>query len=402
MSRPFATQSAVSVEKADGPAPPQEFSTETAPKSAQPRLRPLIHLLVLGGYLLLTLVMTYPVALDLATKVPGGGDAWQHIWNLWWAKHALIDLHTNPYHTDLIYYPGGANLYFHTLVLSAGILSIPLQLAGVNLIATYNLILLSSFVLAGYSAFLLCHHLTRNVWASFVGGFVFSFSPYHFAHMYGHMNLVSLQWMPFYVLLLLKALGAPGAKKTDITAKRKRRLTARGLWLAAGAGALLALNAYTDWLTAIFLVLLTGLLVGWRLAWPSEREGFRAAGIGWGEGLLRLVVLGGVFLLVTSPIFFPTLNEARQGYAQQPPRETLVYSSDLISAFLPSELHPVWGAAIKRKVETIQPYFPLKSPSERVVFLGFTTMILAAFGTWKLRRSGGCDCGRSSRSRRGS
>ena len=105
------------------------------------------------AYTVLTVVMTWPITANLATQVPGGGDAWQHIWNLWWAKKSLLELHTSPYHTDLLYYPGGVNLYFHTLVLSAGIIGISLQLIGLNLITTYNVILLLTFVLAGWVRF---------------------------------------------------------------------------------------------------------------------------------------------------------------------------------------------------------------------------------------------------------
>src|SRR4051794_39802381 len=135
--------------------------------------------------------MAYPIVQNMGSAIPFGGDAWQHIWNLWWVKHALLDLHTNPYHTNLLFYPDGANLYLHTLALTAALLGIPLQLFGLNLLATYNLLMLSTFFLAGYSAFLLCYYVTKNVWASFVGGFVFAFSPYHFAHLIGHLNLSS-------------------------------------------------------------------------------------------------------------------------------------------------------------------------------------------------------------------
>jgi len=327
--------------------------------------------------------------------VPGGGDAWQHIWNLWWVKEALLNLHTNPYHTDLLYYPDGVSLYFHTLVLTAGLIGIPLQLLGLNLIATYNLILLSSFVLAGYGTYLLCYYLTGNRWASFVGGLVFAFSPYHFAHMFGHMNLVSLQWIPFYVLVLLKAIDANGRSELRITnyelrSPAVRRLlptvNIRGLLLAVGAGALLALNAYTDWLYAIFLVLLTAVIFAWRVLLPSERRLMAAKGVGWVEAGARSVVFGLTFILLTAPILFPTLAEAGKGYAQQPPEETLFYSSDVVSAFMPNELHPIWGNAVKQRVDAMPPYLPLKNPSERVLFLGYSVLALAAIGVWRLRR----------------
>jgi hypothetical protein len=386
-----------------GPAPgrPTRGARLTAP----------MHLLVAGGYLLLTLVLTYPIAFDLFSQVPGGGDAWQHIWNLWWVKHALLDLHTNPYHTDLIYYPDGVNLYLHTLVLTAGLIGIPIQLLGLGLIPTYNLIILMSFVLAGYGAFLLCHYLTRHTWASFVGGFVFAFAPYHFAHLLGHMNLASLQWIPFYVLLLLKALDAPPNRPSTHSAPAPQAghpnservpnptigtgtqhptpntqhsqphsaLSPQSSVLVL-AGLLLAVNAYTDWLYGIFLALFTGLLVAWRVLVPSERRAMREAGVGWVQTFLRLAVIGAVALLLVSPVLLPTLNEARQGYAQQPPQETLVYSSDAVLAFVPSELHPIWGSYISHKLASN------RNPSERDVFLGYTVLALAAYGAWRLRR----------------
>jgi hypothetical protein len=329
------------------------------------------------GFALLTFILTLPIGLRLSTEVPGGGDAWQHVWNLWWVKEALLTYHTNPYHTDLLFYPEGANLYFHTLVLTAGLMGIPLQLAGLNLITTYNLILLLSFVIGGYGAYLLCRYLTRNDWASFVGGAVFAFAPYHMAHMFGHMNLASLQWMPFYVLLLLKAADAPGGGKRNIR---------RGALYAAGAGALLALNAYTEWLYAIFLVMLTGVMVAWRVLLPSERRAARESHLGWAESALRLTLLVGTFVVLTAPVLLPMLDEARKGYAQQPPQEVLFYSADLVSALLPSELHPVWGKAVERAVQGIPPYLPLKNPSERVLTVGFVALALALFALWRLRR----------------
>jgi hypothetical protein len=358
---------------------------------------------------LLTVVLTWPVPARLSSEVPGGGDAWQHIWNLWWVKESLLNLHTSPYQTNLLYFPDGVSLYLHTLVLTAGLIGIPLQLLGLNLIATYNLVLLGTFVLAGYGAYLLCYYLTGSRWASFVGGLVFTFAPYHFAHMFGHMNLVSLQWIPFYVLALLKAIDAQSWRTTgDRRPKRKTIKTLaswrlgvskepatgnrasinwRGWLWAGGSGALLALNAYTDWLYAIFLVLLTGVIVAWKVLVPADRRAVAEAGVGWVEAGARLALLVLTFLVLSAPILFPTLVEAGKGYAQQPPEETLFYSSDLIGAFLPSELNPIWGNAIKTRVDALPPYLPLKNPSERVVYLGYSVLALTAIGAWRMRKN---------------
>ena len=211
----------------------EEQVEETSPRAEHISWR--THLLVLLGYVVLTVLLTWPVAAKLFTEIPGGGDAWHNVWNLWWVKHAVVSGQWNVYHTDLLYFPEGVNLYFHTLALTAGIMALPLQLVGFNLLASYNLVMLSSFVLAGYGTFLLCHYLLRitnyelrirdggnskfkiqnskfTIGAAFVGGIVFAFAPYHMAHMFGHLNLTMVQWIPFYVLLLLKAVDARSAE----------------------------------------------------------------------------------------------------------------------------------------------------------------------------------------------
>ncbi|MEP6774646.1 MAG: hypothetical protein ABJA50_03540, partial [Chloroflexota bacterium] len=228
----------------------------------------------------------------------------------------------------------------------------------------------------------------------FVGGLVFAFAPYHSAHLFGHMNLASLQWIPFYVLLLLKALDWRHEGQNEESAVTERQKPPGGQlgsafsrpWYALGAGALLAVNAYTEWTYAIFLVLLTGVVVAWRILLPSERR-LVTAGVGWWALGVRLVIIGATFLVWTGPILFPTLAEARQGYAQQPPEETLFYSADLVNGLLPSELHPLWGPAIAGTVSQLPPYLPLKNPSERDLFLGYAALAVAAWGVWRLRRN---------------
>ena len=341
------------------------------------------HLLVLSGYIVLTFLLTLPVPLRLFSEVPGGGDAWHNIWNLWWVKEALVHLHTNPFHTTLLFYPDGANLYFHTLTPTAGLIGIPLQLLGFNLLATYNIVFLLSFVLAGYGTFLLCYYLTKCQWPSFVGGIVFSFAPYHFAHFLGHMNLVFIQWIPFYILLLLRTVTESSGIRDTVAPNLPS--SSRPLGLAAGAGTMLALQAYSDWLYTIFLILFTGSFIAWKLLLPSERRVLRDQGITWREGVLRLAVGTTVFLLITLPMLVPTLAEVGRGYPQQPFNQTLVYSSDAMLAFTPSEFHPIWGNTIGERITQIGPYMRMKDDSERVVFLGYTVLVLAAYTTWRLR-----------------
>ena len=115
----------------------------------------LVHLLVLGGYLLATLIFTWPLATSLTTAIPGDSfDGWQNYWNQWWIKQALVDRLVWPLHTDILYAPTGVNLYFQTLNPFNGLATLPVQLTG-GLIAAYNAVVFLSWVLGGYGMFLL-------------------------------------------------------------------------------------------------------------------------------------------------------------------------------------------------------------------------------------------------------
>ncbi len=231
-----------------------------------------IHAGVLGAYTLLTAVMTWPLVLNLTTAIPGDSfDGWQNYWNQWWIKTALVDGLRTPLFTDMLFYPTGVGLYFHTLNPFNGLTTLPIQLSA-GLIPAYNAVVLISWVLGGYGAFLLALYvLTRTQSAirhspfayssAFIAGLIFTFAPFHMAHLLGHMQVMSLEWIPFYILTLLQA--------TD-------RAKAGRPWLrqALLAGLFLTLVGLCDWYFVLYLFLFTGL--------------YLALGIGdWGLGIWR-------------------------------------------------------------------------------------------------------------------
>src|SRR5690606_23117975 len=138
---------------------------------------------------------------------------WQNYWNQWWIKQALVDRLANPLYTDAIYHPTGVTLYFQTLNPFNGVTTLPIQLAF-GLIPAYNAVVFLSWVLAGYGMFLLARWVmgtaalgprlpigdTRAGYsAAIVAGLVYTLAPFHMAHLLGHMQVMSLQWLPFYV-----------------------------------------------------------------------------------------------------------------------------------------------------------------------------------------------------------
>ena len=112
-----------------------------------------IHLVVIGLYLLLTLVLTWPLASTLTTHIPGEAtwafDESTFIWNMWWLKFSLLNQGQSPLFSDYTFFPLGIDLTTYTFNLFNAALGLPLQLAF-SLPPANNLVLLFSYVSSAY------------------------------------------------------------------------------------------------------------------------------------------------------------------------------------------------------------------------------------------------------------
>ncbi|HEX5502266.1 MAG TPA: hypothetical protein VFW96_06560, partial [Thermomicrobiales bacterium] len=162
-------------------------------------------LVYLAGFCLLTypLIRAFPSAF-----FADEGDGLQNVWNLWWVNLALTRLHTSPWWTPLLHYPGGVSLVGQTLNPFDGFVAVAL-LPWLSLVETYNAIVVFSFVMGGVTAFWLARALGGAYWSSLVGGALFTFANYHFAHAQGHLQLVALEWLPLFLLCWQRLLVAP-------------------------------------------------------------------------------------------------------------------------------------------------------------------------------------------------
>ncbi len=139
------------------------------------------------------------------------GDGLQNVWNIWWVNHAVTVLHQSPWHTNVLHFPHGTTLLGQTMNPFNGFVGIFL-LRWFSLAQTYNLLVIFSFVIGGVTAFWLCHEFTHHYRASLIGGFAFTFSAYHFASAMGFMQLVSLEWIPLFVMLWWRLLEQPSRR----------------------------------------------------------------------------------------------------------------------------------------------------------------------------------------------
>lgn len=328
--------------------------------------------LALLGYLALTAGMTYPLVLKFSSAIPGDSfDGWQNYWNLWWVKTALVDRIAWPWFTDLLYHPTGVGLLFHTLNAFNGVSFLPVQLAF-GLLPEYNAVVLFSFTAGGLGGYLLARQVlgtNSNRLAAFLAGAVFTFSPYHFAHLLGHMQLIALAWLPFYALYVLRSLRAAEAPGV--------RCIAREGILAA---LFLILVALCDWYYAFYCILFTAVAA----AWFSLRN-MRATHRGvLGPGWIALIAVGVTAAVVLSPLLTPMVREARQAsYMVPDATQSRQLSADLLAFVTPQGFHPLWGEWAKEESERFT-----STLSEYTVFAGFTVLGLSLVGLFSRWRHG--------------
>lgn len=147
---------------------------------------------------------------DIAVWAIGDhGDAWHFMWNFWWFETAVTS--SKPLlETTYIFYPEGTTLLLHTYNLSSMVLFSPLILGLESYVLSYNLVVISSYVLSAFSAFLLASYLLRQ-WADVddyflpaaAAGIIYGFSPWAISKHFGFFNLITLFYLPLAFLLLV-------------------------------------------------------------------------------------------------------------------------------------------------------------------------------------------------------
>jgi hypothetical protein len=334
-----------------------------------------LHLGALLAHVALTLLFTWPLLLNLLPGAPLQTpgiiieDRDQNLWNLWWMREAIFS-GQNPFYTYHIYYPEGASLLFHTLNFFNGLVAIPL-LGFLSLTDIYNLLVIFSFAMTGWGAFLLVHYLTRNRWGALVGSVVFAYSAYHIATMRGLLQLISLEWVPFFVLVLLVAVRSPDRLSRHNV----------GDWLLKrclpAAGTLL-LVTLVDWYYTMHALILAGLLAAYfSVRWAIRRTTSKGASL---EPLLRVSACVGLWAVLASPLLVPTLQEQRSRPYTLPSRqEQIANSADLVAFFQPTRDNKLWGRQFDRRD------WPF-GDNRYEVYLTYTGLVLAGIGLLPLSR----------------
>jgi hypothetical protein len=175
------------------------------------RLRP--HLEVALLYVAMAIVATWPLLPNIATHYPSpmpwyGGDPNIFTWWIdWMAKAILGQLPVAA--GKMVFWPVGVNPMAGWDGIIMALVGVPVRLITGNAILAYNAIVLAALIGTAFSAYLLCHHLTRSRYAAFFGGTLFGFSTYMMVRLTQHANLMMLFAVPLLILATVKFCERP-------------------------------------------------------------------------------------------------------------------------------------------------------------------------------------------------
>jgi hypothetical protein len=232
-------------------------------------------------YALVFIVYTYPLISNFFTHIIGparGGDAAQYTWNSYVFKQNLLS-GKNLFFTDLIFYPSGTNLWFHTYTPFISIFSLPFT----NLFLALNIMTFAQFVLSGIGGLLLSQKLFKNYTWGLIVGFVFSFSTYKMMHLLGHYHLMLSATVPFYIMAFMNAFSFSENKAIPYI----KNFAAFG-W----ATCLIFVTFLSDYYATFYLLFFSGLY----LLFPFVRTTFLKLSNGYKVSLILILFLAGHFL----------------------------------------------------------------------------------------------------------
>ena len=184
------------------------------------------------GFVLLTIVVTWPLAANPGhTLASDLGDPLFVCWAMGWVSDHLTRAlagHVAALRTlwdANIFFPEPNTLAFSDHLFTESVQVLPIYWATGNLVLGYNAALMLSFALCGFGAYLLMRDLTGSALAGAASGVFFAFNEYRLSYEIAHLQSLSIHWLPFALLGLHRYI-ARGSRSV----------------LAGGAVALVALN----------------------------------------------------------------------------------------------------------------------------------------------------------------
>ena len=278
-------------------------------------------------YLGVALVFTWPLAAGLTRDIPWDlGDSLLNAWILAWDADRLlrflggdIDALRNFWNAN-IFYPEPLTLAYSEHLFAQAVQILPVYAITGNIILSYNLLFLSTFVLSGLGMFLFVREITGSARAGLVAGLIYAFAPYR-VPQFSHLQVISSQWMPFVLYGL------------------RRYFVTRHIAPLIGAGAALVAqnlsNGYFLLFFAPFVLAYAIFEIAARRLWADARV--------W----LALSITAAIVAAVTLPFLLPYLELRRLGFGPRVLNEVKAFSADVFSYWTSPIESRLWGGTIR-------------------------------------------------------
>jgi hypothetical protein len=200
---------------------------------------------IFAAYAALSVAFMWPLAARLSSVVPYDlGDPLILTWVLWWNARATP--FTSAWLDAPIFYPSTGTILYTDALLGVWPVTTSLQWLGVTPLAAHNLLVIASFALSAFTAYLLCARLFWDRGAAFAGGLAYGFAVYRVAQIV-HLHILLTYWIPLILL---------GLHEYFATRRRAWLLLAGGAWAAQGltSGYFLVYGAILVALWAIYFL----------------------------------------------------------------------------------------------------------------------------------------------------
>lgn len=307
---------------------------------------------VIISYTALAILFTWPLVLHCNTHLLGAPeDNQQFYWNLWWWQKALGD-GTNPFYTVWLFFPKGTSLLLHTISPFNAVLAQIFSLFF-NLVTSFNLLIFFSLIVSGVSMYYMALDVVKDKRAAWLAGLIFTLAPRHISHIYHHLNIIGIQFIPLVILCV-----------------RRIWQGVRPYYFAVWTAAWLALTFYTDFYNALYVGLWCALFAIWQMIW--ERNDF-------GKKIKATAVAAFITCAVCAPLIYPMVVEKES--ADYPEWGWDMYGANLVSFVLPPPYHWLVG-------EQVKPYYKHIGLNEweSTQYLGMVVIGLGLYGWWRNRR----------------
>lgn len=321
------------------------------------------NLVVSAFFVLLIIVTTYPLVFNINSFMPAffsTDESFGIIWNAWLGKFVITN-HLAFAKTDFIAYPFGIALYskliayvWFTINFLLFVLTTP--------VLSYNLQVLFNIFLTAFLTYLLVFYLTKNRFSAILSGIIFGFCPYMFVRSWQHLGATYLWPIPLFLLFFFRL-------------KDDDSLKVRVFFI-------LSFILSTVNFDITYYLLVTCCCFTIFLLFNFKKNA---------AFVKKIVLLMTISFIILAPQAFPILKNIifnrnsvplAQNVFHRPFEDLFVQSSRILSFFLPSVAHPLFGEFTKQFVGT-QLYGI--SFTEHTLYLGWLPIILSLFAIrcWK-------------------